>query len=180
MPLPKSRTVPDLLDEIADRFPDREALVGGDRRFTYRELRDVVRTFAKGIHALGVSPRDKVAVLMGNRPEWIIADLAICSLGAIMVAVNTWVTSRELGYILRHSDTSMLIATDRFLKYDYFAMLAELEPLPLKVPLLRSIVDVGARGYRDSSSFIDVGERGRTEPEAVLEAAGHAIDAKAV
>ena len=35
MPLPKSRTVPDLLDEIADRFPDREALVGGGRRFTY-------------------------------------------------------------------------------------------------------------------------------------------------
>ena len=48
MPLPKSRTVPDLLDEIADRFPDREALVGGGRRFAYAELRDEVRTFAKG------------------------------------------------------------------------------------------------------------------------------------
>ena len=79
MPLPKSRTVPDLLDEIADRFPDREALVGGGRRFTYAQLQDEVRTFAKGLHALGVSPGDKVAVLMGNRPEWIIADLAICS-----------------------------------------------------------------------------------------------------
>ncbi|MGB9397582.1 MAG: AMP-binding protein, partial [Pseudolabrys sp.] len=161
MPLPKSRTVPDLLDEIADRFPDREALVGGGRRFAYAELRDEVRTFAKGLHALGVSPRDKVAVLMGNRPEWIIADLAICSLGAIMVAVNTWVTSRELRYILHHSDASMLISTDRFLKYDYFAMLAELEPLPLTLPLLRSIVHIGARSYRDSISFEDVGERGR-------------------
>jgi fatty-acyl-CoA synthase len=176
MPLPKSRTVPDLLDEVADRCPDREALVGGGRRFTYAELRDEVRTFAKGLHALGVSPRDKVAVLMGNRPEWIIADLAICSLGAIMVAVNTWVTNRELGYILHHSDTSMLIATDRFLKYDYFAMLAELEPLPLTLPLLRSIVHVGARGYRDSISFKNVSERGRTKPEAVLEAAAQAID----
>ena len=96
MPLPKSRTIPDLLGEIAGRFPDREALVGGGRRFTYAQLQDEVRTFAKGLHALGVRPVDKVAVLMGNRPEWIIADLAICSLGAIMVAVNTWVTSREL------------------------------------------------------------------------------------
>ncbi|MGC1947349.1 MAG: AMP-binding protein [Pseudolabrys sp.] len=176
MPLPKSRTVPDLLDEIADRFPDREALVGGGRRFAYAELRDEVRTFAKGLHALGVSPRDKVAVLMGNRPEWIIADLAICSLGAIMVAVNTWVTSRELRYILHHSDASMLISTDRFLKYDYFAMLAELEPLPLTLPLLRSIVHIGARSYRDSISFEDVGERGRTKPEEVLKAAAQAID----
>ena len=55
MPLPKSRTVPDLLDEIADRFPDREALVGGGRQFAYAELRDEVRTFAKGLHALGAS-----------------------------------------------------------------------------------------------------------------------------
>src|SRR5262249_5420145 len=174
--LPKSRTIPDLLDEIAGRFADREALVGGGRRFTYAQLQDEVGTFAKGLHALGVKPGDKVAVLMGNRPEWIIADLAICSLGAIMVAVNTWVTSRELKYILHHSDASMLIATDRFLKYDYFAMLAELEPLPLTLPLLRSIVHIGARGYRDSIPFEDVGEWGRTKPGAVLEAASQAID----
>jgi fatty-acyl-CoA synthase len=176
MPLPKSRTIPDLLDEMADRFPDREALVGGGRRFTYVQLRDEVRAFAKGLHALGVNSGDKVALLMGNRAEWIIADLAICSLGAIMVAVNTWVTSRELAYILHHSDASMLIATDRFLKYDYFAMLAELEPLPLALPLLRSIVHVGARGYRDSIPFEDVAEWGQTKPEAVLEAASQGID----
>ena len=142
----------------------------------YTELRDEVRTFAKGLLALGVSPCDKVAVLMDNRPEWIIADLAICSLGAIMVAVNTWVTSRELGYILRHSDTSLLIATDRFLKYDYFAMLAELEPLSRTLPVLRGIVHAGARSYRDSISFEEVRERGRPKSEAVLEAAARAID----
>ena len=72
---------------------------------------------------------DKVAILMGNKPEWIVADLAICLLGGIMVAVNTWATRRELQHILAHSDTTMLIATDRYLKYDYFAMLDELEPL---------------------------------------------------
>jgi fatty-acyl-CoA synthase len=70
----------------------------------------------------------------------------------------------------------MLISTDRFLKYDYFAMLAELEPLPLTLPLLRSIVHIGARSYRDSISFEDVGERGRTKPEEVLKAAAQAID----
>lgn len=178
--MPKSRTIPDLLDEIADRFPDREALVGGGRRCTYTVLRDEVRIFAKGLHAHGVRPRDKVAVLMSNRPEWIIADLAICSLGAVMVAVNTWVTSRELGYILRHSDASMLITCDRFLKYDYFAMLAELEPLQQTLPLLRSIAHIGARSHRGSVPFEDVCERGRAEPEAVLEATRRAIDPKDV
>src|SRR5262245_54643914 len=148
--MPTSRTIPSLLDELAARFPAREALVGCGQRYTYAALGEEVRAFAKGLHALGVRKGEMVAILMGNKPEWVIADLAICSLGAIMVAVNTWVTTRELKYILHHSDASMLIATDRFLKYDYFAMLAELEPLPLTLPLLRSIVHIGARGYPDS------------------------------
>ena len=55
-------------------------------------------------------------------------------------------------------------------------MLAELEPHPLALPQLRSIVHVGARGYRGSVSFEDVCERGRMEPGTVVEAAAQAID----
>ena len=98
--MPESRTVPDLIDELARRFPEREALVGSGRRYTYRQLRDEVRRAARGLHALGVRRGDNVAILMGNRPEWIIADLAIVLLGGVMVGVNTWATARELEYIL--------------------------------------------------------------------------------
>ena len=116
---PASRTIPDLIDEMARRFPDREALVGSGERYTYRELRAEVRRVARGLAALGVRRGDKVAILMGNRPEWLIADFAITLLGGVMVGVNTWATARELEYVLDHSDTRFLIATDRFLKYDY-------------------------------------------------------------
>ena len=126
--MPASRTVPGLIDEMAARFPAREALVGNGRRFTYARLREEARAFAKGLSALGIRKGDHVAILMGNRPEWIIADLAICALGGVMVAVNTWVTARELAYVLGHSDAKLLIASDHFLKYDYFAMLDELAP----------------------------------------------------
>src|SRR5437867_1689854 len=84
--MPTSRTIPRLTEELAARFPQREALVGGGRRLTYAALLREVRAFAKGLHALGVRKGDHVAILMGNKPEWIIADLAICSLGAVMVA----------------------------------------------------------------------------------------------
>ena len=140
MPLmPTSRTVPGLLDEQAARFAEREALVGGDARYGYAQLREEVRAFAKGLHALGVRKGDHVAILMGNRPEWIIADLAVCALGAVMVAINTWGTARELCYVLAHSDAKLLIASDHFLKYDYFAMLAELEPLAAALPKLERL-----------------------------------------
>jgi fatty-acyl-CoA synthase len=174
--MPASRTIPELLEELAARFSGREALVGGMQRYTYASLRDEVRAFAKGLHALGVRKGDKVAILMGNKPEWIVADLAVCLLGGVMVAVNTWVTSRELHHILLHSDSTMLIAVGRYLKYDYFAMLEELEPHAASMPLMRHIVHVGERPYRDSLPFAEVFARARDVADATIDAAAAAID----
>jgi fatty-acyl-CoA synthase len=167
--MPTSRTIPGLLDELAIRFPKREALVGDGRRYSYAAVREQVRAFAKGLHALGVRKGDMIAILMGNKPQWIIADLAICSLGAIMVAINTWVTSRELSYVLAHSDSSTLIASDRFLKQDYFAILNGLEPLTQSAPRLKRIIHIGARPYRESIGFDDVYVRGRSVTDAEIE-----------
>lgn len=64
MEMPRSRTLPDLLDEMAARHPDREAVVGGTARLTYAEYRTRVRQLAKGLHRLGVRRGDKVALLM--------------------------------------------------------------------------------------------------------------------
>jgi fatty-acyl-CoA synthase len=174
--MPASRTIPGLLGELAARFPEREALVGGDRTYTYAALRDEVREFAKGLHALGVRKGDMVAILMGNKSEWIIADLAICCLGGVMVAVNTWVTGRELSYVLEHSDARVLIANDRFLKNDYFSMLGELEPLARSLPRLERIIHVGMRPYRGSIPFNDVYVHGRVVADAEIERAAAAID----
>ena len=180
MPMPASRSIPALLDEMAARYPDREALVGGAERFTYRSLRDRVAAFAKGLHALGVRKGTRVAILMGNRPEWVIADLAVCTLGGVMVAVNTWVTTRELGYILKHSDADVLIMIGRFLKYDYADMLAELEPHAQNLPRLTKIIHVVDSGYGESLSFKDVLALGRGVPDEVIAAAKAAIDPQEV
>ncbi|MGE4167171.1 MAG: class I adenylate-forming enzyme family protein [Xanthobacteraceae bacterium] len=175
MEMPKSRTIPALLDEQAERYGDLEALVGGTQRYTYRSLRERVRAFAKGLSALGVRKGSRVAILMGNKPEWVIADLAICSLGAVMIAVNTWVTRRELHYILDHSDADTLIFAGRFLKYDYARMLEEMQPHGKSLPKLKQIIHVGD-GYRDSVPFDQVYELGRTVTDDTIDAAAAAVD----
>jgi fatty-acyl-CoA synthase len=124
---PQSRTVPGLFKELAARFPDREALVSTSARLTFAELYRDACAVAKGLHARGVRRGDKVAILMGNRPEWITTDIAICMLGATMVSVNTWVTSHELHYILEHSDTKVLVAGTRLRDIDYQAIMTEME-----------------------------------------------------
>lgn len=126
MERPKSRTVPDLLDEIAERYPERDALVGGDQRYSWATLRTRVRELAKGLHALGVRRGDTVAILMGNRAEWVIADLAILMLGGTMVAANTWATARELAYQLRHAACRVLITQSALRTRDYVQLLAEI------------------------------------------------------
>ena len=167
---PASRTIPDLIDELAAKFPDREALVGSGQRYTYRELHADARRLARGLHALGVRGGDKVAILMGNRPEWLIADFAITLLGGVMVGVNTWATARELEYVLGHSDTRFLITADRFLKYDYRALLAE-----LRVPLLERIIGLGTALPAGWLPYAELASLGRTVPDSAIDAAQRAV-----
>ncbi|MEE8171422.1 MAG: AMP-binding protein [Alphaproteobacteria bacterium] len=124
MMMPKARTAMALIDELAARHPEREAMVGGGERYSWAEFRSRVRALAKGLHAAGVRRGDKVAILMGNRPEWLIADFAIMALGGVMVAANTWATARELAYQLSHSECRVLLMSAGFLRRDYAALIA--------------------------------------------------------
>lgn len=142
--IPVSRTIPRLLRELAGTHAQCEALVGSGRRLNHAELHTEVMHCARSLYRHGVRPADKVAILMGNRPEWIVSALAIASLGATMVALNTWVTTHELEYLIAHSDTRFLIAAPTFMKYDYRQMLAELAPLDRRFPQLQAVLAVGS------------------------------------
>lgn len=166
--MPASRTIADLVDELAQRYPEREALVGSGQRYTYKALRAEVRRLALALHALGVRRGDKVAILMGNRPEWLIADFAITLLGAVMVGVNTWATARELQHILSHSDTRFLFCVARFLKHDYAAMLPELD-----LPKLERVICVGGGGRPEWLSYEAL--ISRESEEAAIDAAQRSV-----
>ena len=109
MEMPRSRTLPDLLDEMAARHPGREAVVGTSGRLTYGQWRTRARDLARGLHRLGVHRGDKVALLMPNRAEWLVVDFAVTLLGATLVPISTWSRPRELEYVLNHCDASTLV-----------------------------------------------------------------------
>lgn len=144
--MPTSRTIPALLDEQAAKFGGREAFVAGAQRLTYRSLREEVRRTAKGLMALGVRRGDHVAILMGNRIEWVLAFFALQQLGATTVGLNTWATPREMEYALSHAEVSCLIAVDRFRRNDYKAMIEAMQPRVSVLPKLRHLVWVSADG----------------------------------
>ena len=138
---PRSRTLPDLLDEIAAREPGREFIVAAAERLSYGETRSRAREIARGLLAFGVRRGDKVALLMPNRPEWLLIDFAATLLGATLVPISTWSRARELAYTLDHSDASTLITVERFGSQHYAGMLAELGgPGSPRLPKLRRLV----------------------------------------
>ena len=68
---------------------------------------------------MGIKPRDHVALLMGNFPEFVFNLLALLKIGAVTITINTMLREKELEFILRDSDAVALIAIDRLGKNDY-------------------------------------------------------------
>ncbi|MDM0069947.1 AMP-binding protein [Variovorax sp. J31P207] len=155
--MPTSRTIPALLDEQAVRYGEREAFVAGSIRLTYRRLREEVRRTAKGLKALGVKRGDHVAILMGNRIEWVLSFFALQQLGAISVGLNTWSTPREMEYALSHSEVSCLIAVDWFRRNNYRAMINGMQPRSGALSKLQRMIWISA-GTQPTIAASDEGD----------------------
>src|SRR5215470_16090640 len=137
---PASRTLPDLLDELAARQPDHEFVVGGGERLSYAETRARARRLARGLRDLGVRRGEMVALLMNNRPEWLLVDFAVTMLGATLVPISTWSRPRELEYVLNHCQAATLVAIPGFGGQDYLHALAQASS---RLPHLRRVVVAG-------------------------------------
>lgn len=96
------------------RFPDRLAVVYEEDRLTYAGLLDDVKRCAQVFYDRGVRPQDKVAFILPNRAEVIIAYLAIEYLGAVAVPMNFRLIPREIAYLANSVDAKMLLFDQRF------------------------------------------------------------------
>ncbi|HEX9354817.1 MAG TPA: acyl--CoA ligase family protein [Streptosporangiaceae bacterium] len=97
------------LERSARVWPDKVAVVYGRRRLTYSELAAEAQRVARALQASGVEPGDRVAYLMPNLPEMLIAHFAVPLAGGVLVAVNTRLTAEEIAYILAHSGSKIVV-----------------------------------------------------------------------
>src|SRR5918995_34864 len=113
-----SRTIPQVLDQIADRFADHDALVTEDRRLTFADLRAEVREAAAAMIDLGIGAGDRVAIWSPNTWHWVVACLATHYAGGVMVPLNTRYTANEASDILARTGAPVLFASGEFLGAD--------------------------------------------------------------
>ncbi len=105
-------TFADPLRRALQVAPDKIGLIDGERRFSFSELHDRCARLAGGLHALGLSQGDRVAILAANSHVYMETYLAVPASGLVVVPLNTRHALPELRYALEDSATRVLI-TDR-------------------------------------------------------------------
>jgi fatty-acyl-CoA synthase len=103
------------LERSARVFPDKIAVVYGERQLTYRELAEEATRVAHALRASGIQPGDRVAYLMPNLPEMLVAQFAVPLAGGVLVSVNTRLSDEEIAYILNHSGAKVLVTDSAYL-----------------------------------------------------------------
>src|SRR5450432_520114 len=98
-----------MVAEAAARNPDGEALVCGDRRMTWREVARASAGVAAGLRKMGLQPGDRVALLLGNRIEFVLAMLGAAHLGIVTVLLGTRQQKPEIAYVLADCGAKLLI-----------------------------------------------------------------------
>jgi fatty-acyl-CoA synthase len=142
------------LERSARVFPDKTAVVYGSRWLTYRELAAEATRVAHALRASGIQPGDRVAYLMPNLPEMLVAQFAVPLAGGVLVSVNTRLSDEEIAYILNHSGAKMLVTDSAFLPQVASAV--------LNVPTITEVVvfeDSEAKETADPMAVTLAGER---------------------
>src|SRR6266496_4766225 len=96
----------DLFEHAVDTFPERAALICGDRQLTYRELEDEANRLAHHLAAQGVGPGDHVGLYARNSIAAVETLLAVIKLRAVAININYRYLRGELAYHLRDGDLS--------------------------------------------------------------------------
>lgn len=123
------------LEQSAQRFPDKVALICGNGRWTYAQLDRAANQLAHGLVAHGVNRSDRVAICLDNSFEAVVAVFAVLKAGAVFLMVNPTTKTGKLAYILNNSRAVALISSGRKL-----AGLSDVWP---QTPHLKSVIAVG-------------------------------------
>ncbi len=166
-----------LLEDIAQKLPNQDAVIYTDRDFrkTYKEFNELVDTYAKAFISLGIKKDDKVSIWATNIPEWLITLFASAKIGAILVTVNTNYKIFEVEYLLKQSDTHTLIFCDGFKDCNYVEIMSELTKDKDRLPCLQNCIHVGENTPEGMMNWNELIELSKNVTDEELKAIGDTL-----
>src|SRR5690606_39064276 len=136
-------------------FPEKTAIIYGDRHYSYREYGERVNRLATALRKAGLQRGERVAFLCPNTPPMLEAHFGVMLAGGILVCINTRLAAGEVAYILQHSGARFLFADT-----EYAELVRQVgDDCPALAKVI-NIVDEGARPAvpgPDYEGFLDTG-----------------------
>jgi fatty-acyl-CoA synthase len=151
------------LERSAEVYPDKVAIVHGDRRISYRDFASEATRLARALQASGIGPGDRVAYLCPNIPELLVAHFAVPLAGAVLVAINTRLGPEEVRYICDHSGAKLLVV-DSELRAIIDPVESHFETIEEIVTVIDPVVERGLSDVFDGPRYPDLLERGSDVP----------------
>ncbi len=150
-------SVGEMLRDSARAVPEKEALVAGPIRMTYKELDEKADAFAAYLQELGIRKGDRVAIYMKNSAELAIAFYGSQRIGAIVAWCNPNYRDMEMSFILENSGARAIVLFADSFGFDCLSMILKLQP---KLPELQHIITVGGKGWQGALDFEETVNRG--------------------
>jgi 2,3-dihydroxybenzoate-AMP ligase/mycobactin salicyl-AMP ligase len=133
-------TLGDMFDRASDLYPDREALVGSGKRYTWAQLRSLVDKMAYNLLQEGFKPGDTVLLQLPNWPEFVISYYALQKAGLVMVSLTVNHTAREIAHLANLTQPKGWILPDRYRKIDYLPLIKQVKE---ENPKLERVILIG-------------------------------------
>jgi len=159
----KGRTLGQELDDWAQRYGERIAVVSGEERVSYRELKSRAENVAVGLAALGIGPRDRVVIQLNNVPEFFYVLFGLFKLGALPVLALPAHRETEIRYLLEFSEAVAYCSPRSFRDFDYVDMVEAIAP---QLPKLKHLLVVGAEV---PPGTVSIGAMARAKPQNAAE-----------
>ncbi|MCH7790426.1 MAG: AMP-binding protein [Acidobacteria bacterium] len=125
----KETTIPAVLRTACAVHGDREAIVDGEKRWTYAHLQSRVDVTAAALIASGLEPGDRVAIWAPNSAAWAAISYGVYAAGGVLVPISTRYKAAEAEYLLETAQVKFLFAVGSFLDNDLVAMRTTMGPL---------------------------------------------------
>ena len=106
------RLFADVVEDWADRQPDRPALISATETFTYRQLAGLINRYARWARVAGIGPGDTVCLVMGSRPDYVAAWLGISKVGGVVALINSKLVGPSLAHCINVARAGHVILAD--------------------------------------------------------------------
>jgi long-chain acyl-CoA synthetase len=108
----REKTILSAFEASADKYAEKCALIFLGKRFTYRQLKDLIYRFATAASGLGIRAHDRVLIYLPNSPQWLVAYIGLQKIGAVPVPVSPIYPPYELTFLVNHSRSKTIICAD--------------------------------------------------------------------